>query len=399
MGCAEEVDPVSSLEFFATNSVVRLNAVDVSKANRLPLYMHYMPWFEAPNDTTPNFGYHWTMRNRDPFEIDPATGQREISSHYYPLIGPYHSADPDVIRYHLLLMKYAGVDAILIDWYGIEGGNDDIEMLLNNSNAIIPFLDEVGLSFAIVLEDRFSRSPADVRANMEYIEDHYYDNIRYLKKNGRPYVLIFGPLEVKDESEWTTIVGATDANEIMLPLWGQSGAESVADGQYAWPVEQGLPAIEQFYRTANLDAEIGGVAYPGFEDFYLEGLGEDIIGWELPVSPETFQSTLDAAMANLGALDFLQVATWNDFGEGTIVEPTVQNGFTFLEQLQEFAVVSRFGPNELRLVHEWYTYTKDESLDNNLEAQNIILQTYYYLVSLNTDAARGELIKLEELAN
>ena len=52
------------------------------------------------------------VNNRNPNIVD-ATGKRQIASHYYPKIGPYASSDPDVIEYHLLLMKYAGVDGVL----------------------------------------------------------------------------------------------------------------------------------------------------------------------------------------------------------------------------------------------------------------------------------------------
>ena len=42
------------------------------------------------------------------------------AAHYYPKIGPYASNDPDVLEYHFLLMKAAGVTGIILDWYGPE---------------------------------------------------------------------------------------------------------------------------------------------------------------------------------------------------------------------------------------------------------------------------------------
>ena len=83
------------------------------------VYIHYMPWFESPETLGGNsWGYHWQFENRDP-NIILANGQREIALHYYPLIGPYASRDPFVIEYHFLLLKTAGADGILIDWYGV----------------------------------------------------------------------------------------------------------------------------------------------------------------------------------------------------------------------------------------------------------------------------------------
>src|SRR5688572_13109060 len=87
----------------------------VQKTNPLKVYMHYMPWFETPETLGgANWGFHWQFNNRNPNVVD-ANGRRQIASHYYPMIGPYASRDPHVIEYHMLLMKYAGVDGLLVN--------------------------------------------------------------------------------------------------------------------------------------------------------------------------------------------------------------------------------------------------------------------------------------------
>ena len=104
----------------ATNSpevfrVTPYESAAVVKSNPAKVYAHYMPWFES-KEVNGKWGIHWTMATRDPENI--VDGKREIASHFYPLIGPYSSIDPDVIEYHLLLMKLCGIDGVLIDWYG-----------------------------------------------------------------------------------------------------------------------------------------------------------------------------------------------------------------------------------------------------------------------------------------
>src|SRR5262245_642410 len=74
----------------------------VTKPNTMKVYMHYMPWFQS-KEVSGYWGSHWRMANKNPDIVD-ANGKRQIASHYYPLIGPYDSKDPDVIEYHLLLM-------------------------------------------------------------------------------------------------------------------------------------------------------------------------------------------------------------------------------------------------------------------------------------------------------
>ena len=93
-----------------------LGVVASAHAASKPLMVYYMPWYVA-KPYSANWGWHWTMNHFDPDTVS-ATGQRQIASWYYPLIGPYDSADPAVLEYHVLLMKLAGVDGVIVDWYG-----------------------------------------------------------------------------------------------------------------------------------------------------------------------------------------------------------------------------------------------------------------------------------------
>src|SRR6478609_2487514 len=121
---------------------IRANSqsVAVTKTNPTKVYMHYMPWFQTPSSLGgtggSSWGFHWKMNTQNPNIVD-ATGKRQIASHYYPMIGPYDSTDANVLEYHMLLMKYSGIDGVLIDWYGQQGANGDVGSLLTASNAIV----------------------------------------------------------------------------------------------------------------------------------------------------------------------------------------------------------------------------------------------------------------------
>ena len=82
-----------------------------SEAGSVPVYMHYMPWFDTPEVLGgSNWGLHWTgAGSQNPNIVDPQ-GKLQIASNYYPKIGPYQSSNSDVIEYHMLLLKMAGVD-------------------------------------------------------------------------------------------------------------------------------------------------------------------------------------------------------------------------------------------------------------------------------------------------
>jgi hypothetical protein len=81
--------------------------------------MHYMPWYETP-EVRGHWGSHWTghEKQHQPNQ-KKANGLPDIWSHYHPLIGLYDSTDPNVLECQLLQMKIAGVDGVIVDWYGL----------------------------------------------------------------------------------------------------------------------------------------------------------------------------------------------------------------------------------------------------------------------------------------
>ena len=95
---------------------------------RALILAHYMRWFES-KPISGQWGWYWTMNHFDPEVID-RSGRRSIASHDYPMVGPYDSADPDLLEYHTLLRKVAGVDGVIaetLDGFRGDGDFDDRE--------------------------------------------------------------------------------------------------------------------------------------------------------------------------------------------------------------------------------------------------------------------------------
>ena len=261
----------------------RGQSVAVTKTNPTKVYMHYMPWFQTPSSLGgtggSQWGYHWKMNTQNPNIVD-ATGKRQIASHYYPMIGPYDSTDPNVLEYHMLLMKYSGIDGVMIDWYGQQGSNGDVGSLLTASNAIVNKTGQFGLGVGVVLEDRFAQSVAQEQTNMNYLRDNYFNKSNYITygPNNSPLMMNFGPITFQTPSQWSQILPATGTDPTFLTLNYQSNeAGTNADGEFAWPYQDAnttdhLSKLRSFYTTqAPRVGVAAGVAYPGFNDFYAQG--------------------------------------------------------------------------------------------------------------------------------
>ncbi len=92
------------------------------------------------------------MATKNPDKIVDCSGKREIASYYYPDIDLYSSGDSWLIDYQIQLIKYAGIDGVLIDWPGTARAFDYPKNAQNCMN-FINKLEVAGLEFAIVYED------------------------------------------------------------------------------------------------------------------------------------------------------------------------------------------------------------------------------------------------------
>jgi hypothetical protein len=370
--------------------VVKYDPAMVSKTNSAETWAHFMPWFEN-KETSENgkWGMHWTMNTKNPDIIDK-DGKREIASNYYPLTGPYASSDPDIIEYQLLLMKYSGIDGILIDWYGSYDCND-YGSNRHNTEAVIAALDAIGLKFAIVYEDQTvpnvvksdnTLDPVSVaQADMTYLEQNYFSNPSYITINNKPLLLVFGPQTFKSPEEWGNIFSVLTKEPCFLTLNGSYKlAQPYSSGEFIWVDNSSLD--NKYNNMKNFNVFIGG-AYPGFNDFYKEGGWGEGFNWSIDFNNgETLRQNLQKTKS--AGAKYVQLITWNDYGEGTSIEPTQEYEYSLLEIVQQFTGVS-YTSAELGKIMDLYNLRK--KYGDTSENKKYLDQAFYYLVSLQQEKA------------
>jgi hypothetical protein len=296
------------------------------------------------------------MNHFDPDTIN-ASGERQIASWYYPLIGPYDSADPAVLEYHVLLMKLAGIDGIIVDWYGPD---DYLDYGINNqrTSAIFQYARKAGLKFCLCYEDQTiqqeingdyiaaSNAISHAQQTMLYIEANYFNDPGYLRWSNQPVLLNFGPQYFKTNSQWQTIFSVLTNPPAFFT---EDNRLPVGVGAFDWPpmwLSQ-APGTEGVLSGAALDGYLSGFqqngrawpgfissAFPRFHDIYQQAGVRNYWGYLGDQKGETLRATLGRALTNESF--FTQIVTWNDFGEGTMVEPTIEYGFRDLGVIQEY---------------------------------------------------------------
>ncbi len=307
---------------------------------RKKIMAHYMPWYQS-QPISGYWGWHWHMNHFSP----PTT----IASHYHPLFGPYDSSDPHVLASQSLLMKFGGIDGMIADWYGIEDFWD-YGRVRDATNAFVPYIKQAQLEFSICYEDQTvghmlnnghfadrNEAVAHGVEVMEWLDNHYFSDSSYLKIDGRPVLLCFGP-QFFTYSEWELLFEAPVSPPHFFPLKYHTAPNT---GEFDWPSPgagtEGITSnLNAFYdRAASLgwDHYVGGV-FPRFHDIYEEaGIGSSY-GYIDDQDTATFTQTLERAI--LSDADIVQIVTWNDYGEGTVIEPTEEDSYTYLEIIQQY---------------------------------------------------------------
>jgi hypothetical protein len=404
-GCKKGSKSAPSYNFNGT--VVAYAPVPVAKTTTKKVFAHLLPWFETPQTNTlnpGNWGAHWTMNLGGSYPNTLVNGQRRIASYYNPLIGPYASGDTAVIDYQLLLMKLSGIDGVFIDWPGTgtnTGQNLDLPMAKHNTDIIVSRLAKVGLKYAIVYEDNDlsaivdSNVVAHAQTDMNYLQSNYFNDPDYEKMATQPLLLDFGPQapsfnQVADTSKWTSIFSILTPKPAFITLSSHSQlAGANATGEFVWVYANAISSLNSFYGNGYGGTKIAA-AFPGFNSYYQAGGGSGpgplLSGTPAP-TVAFFEQTLDLAL-NQNNINYLQLVTWNDYGEGTIIEPTVQFGYGYLTTLQsDLQVSSSLSQADLEAVAQLYQLRQNSV--GNPAALAKLDQGFYFMASLQMDSAKA----------
>jgi hypothetical protein len=342
-------------------------------AGTKPVMVHYMPWFES-QPYSGHWGWHWTMNYFSP-NTTTTNGDREIASWYYPLAGPCDSADPAVLEYHVLLMKLAGVDGVIADWYGMDDYND-YGLINQRTIALLAEARKAGLSFSLCYEDATikqeinggfitaANAVSHAQQTMLYAQSNFFEDPGFLRLKNMPVLLNFGPQYFTNGSQWTSIFSVlnatnqpaffTEDNRLAAgqgafdwpPMWMSSGNKGVVSDAM---MQSYLANFEQKALAPPAWPAFVSTAFPRFHDIYAQAHAGSSFGYLDDQSGNTLRETLSRAMTNSSSV--VMIATWNDFGEGTIVEPTM-SGVSGCALVDANIATTEYGYTDLGIIQD-----------------------------------------------
>jgi hypothetical protein len=168
--------------------------------------------------------------------------------------------------------------------------------------------------------------------DMSFADSHYFSLPNYLRIDGRPVVYIFDNASI----DWASAASQAPGHPLFI-LDGPSHASGSVGGFYWFgslphnaqvSSAEALSKLHSFYSqvAANPGRLYSGSFFKGFDDRYAPWTKGRVVDQACGL---TFVRSLSAVATYLGRsfsnLPLLQVATWNDYEEGTEVETGIDN--------------------------------------------------------------------------
>jgi hypothetical protein len=292
-----------------------------------------------------------------------------------PLLGWYDEGSDDVMRQHLDWIHAASLDFVVFDWYYVNGRKVVLEHALA---AFMRAKNRGSTKFSILWANHsdMPKSMLDWKAMVSYWVKYYFPREDFLRIDGKPVVFVFSADELRKQAEKFGVTSkelidgaqeiARDAGFPGIYLVAGTGAylsmidTFAKDAGYsafsAYNYHQG--PVEPLKRPSQSYAELDRGYRAHWQRFAEFGKLPLIVpmtsGWDKrpwggstdPLhdnsmgTPVEFEKHLMAARSYMDSNRKITsgvgvICCWNEFGEGSFIEPTKKFGFEYLDRVKK----------------------------------------------------------------
>jgi glycoprotein endo-alpha-1,2-mannosidase len=290
---------------------------------------------------------HWNQYGHTP--------PTSIGSKHHPTMNTsnivlFDSGDPAAIRFHLDCATYAGINTFITTWWGPGNYVDhNFGQLLN-----VTEMDDYDMVHTIYFEtvsDRYNKTKPwgldNLVSDMEYVLYNYGNHSKFLKVDGRPVLFIYATTSTQPVSNWSVAIQRLNDDGynpfLIVDLGGPKAISSdwlqVFDGFHVYnPLgiyqeepQNALSLFETMVLSARANGKLACVTtLPGYDDTEARA--------ESTVLQRQGGSVYDRSwsVAKKANPDWTLICTFNEWHEGTEIEPSLENGTYFIDATRDY---------------------------------------------------------------
>ncbi|HZW32252.1 MAG TPA: endo-1,3-alpha-glucanase family glycosylhydrolase [Isosphaeraceae bacterium] len=248
-------------------------------------------------------------------------------------VSPYISADRSTIERQVTQAQSAGIDGFELNWWGPGNPTDtNLQTLLSVANAH---------GFAVTadfdMNSPFVHNPGDVTNDVKYLE-RYFSDPAWLHIGGKPVVVFYGNRRY-DVATWGAIRAAADPGH--AAIWIAEGDIfsylTVFDGIHpysvAWSPDPSSQLASYAQKTRSYPGKLWmATVMPGYDDTRLGRPN----GFAVNRQGGAYYTRLwQGAIATHP--DLVSITSWNEWMEGTQIEPSTSYGDLYLRLTRQMS--------------------------------------------------------------